>query len=100
MYHYIQSQHINYEFTNMYCLHYLTCGTYGSSHYIDNQCACQLLLTDKINLLDKAKGTHHFEVDENQAKFIYKQIQSKLPGYLVPRLVQDIMGKKSKTLAI
>jgi EF-P beta-lysylation protein EpmB len=53
-----------------------------------------------INLLDKAKGTHHFEVDENQAKFIYKQIQSKLPGYLVPRLVQDIMGKKSKTLAI
>jgi EF-P beta-lysylation protein EpmB len=51
-----------------------------------------------INLLDKAHGTHHYQVEENQAKIIYKEIQSRLPGYLLPRLVQDISGKKSKTL--
>jgi L-lysine 2,3-aminomutase len=42
-----------------------------------------------LHMLDKVKGAAHFYVDESRAKQIHLEMQSKLPGYLVPKLVVD-----------
>lgn len=49
-----------------------------------------------LHLLDKAAGTGHFEVDEPQALALIKEVQARLPGYLVPKLVKEVAGEKSK----
>jgi EF-P beta-lysylation protein EpmB len=49
-----------------------------------------------LHLLDKATGTGHFEVSEAEAKVLIKQVQNRLPGYLVPKLVKEIAGAESK----
>jgi L-lysine 2,3-aminomutase len=49
-----------------------------------------------LHLLDKAAGTKHFEVSEQSARQIIKQVQNNLPGYLVPKLVEEIKGFASK----
>ncbi|TXL15606.1 EF-P beta-lysylation protein EpmB [Methylococcaceae bacterium HT4] len=53
-----------------------------------------------LHLLDKAKGTAHFEVSENDAVKIHQSLQHILPGYLVPKLVKEQPGKAAKTLII
>jgi EF-P beta-lysylation protein EpmB len=50
-----------------------------------------------LNQLDKAKGTHHFRVSNKKAKSIYKKLLKLLPGYLVPKLVEEISGKLNKS---
>lgn len=47
-----------------------------------------------LNLLDRASGTAHFEVDDMSAKEIIRTLQTLLPGYMLPKVVRD-MGKKS-----
>lgn len=42
-----------------------------------------------LHLLDKAAGTGHFEVPEAHARGLMKDVQTALPGYLVPKLVRD-----------
>ncbi|MDO9169201.1 MAG: EF-P beta-lysylation protein EpmB [Methylobacter sp.] len=49
-----------------------------------------------LHLLDKATGTGHFEVSEQQALILIRQIQATLPGYLVPKLVKEQAGAASK----
>lgn len=49
-----------------------------------------------LHSLDKANGTQHFEVSEEDALKLIKQIQDHLPGYLVPKLVKEIAGAASK----
>jgi EF-P beta-lysylation protein EpmB len=49
-----------------------------------------------LHLLDKVSGAGHFEVGEDEALELVRQIQAKLPGYLVPKLVKEIAGKDSK----
>lgn len=49
-----------------------------------------------LHLLDKATGTGHFEVSRTEAVELFKQIQSKLPGYLVPKLVEEQAGAAAK----
>ena len=49
-----------------------------------------------LHLLDKANGTGHFEVSECAAKLLIEQVQNTLPGYLVPKLVKEQAGYKSK----
>ena len=49
-----------------------------------------------LHLLDKAIGTGHFEVSETVAIALFKEIQATLPGYLVPKLVQEQAGAMSK----
>jgi EF-P beta-lysylation protein EpmB len=49
-----------------------------------------------LHLLDKAKGTGHFEVSDFTAKILIEQMQNTLPGYLVPKLVKEIAGAGSK----
>lgn len=50
-----------------------------------------------IHQLDHAKGVAHYEISDDQAKALVAEIRTKLPGYLVPRLVREIAGEKSKT---
>lgn len=50
-----------------------------------------------LNQLDKAKGTSHFRVSDERAKILHKQLLQNLSGYLVPKLVVEISGKKNKT---
>jgi L-lysine 2,3-aminomutase len=49
-----------------------------------------------LHLLDKATGTGHFEVSKQEAVALYKQLQTILPGYLVPKLVEEQAGSVSK----
>jgi EF-P beta-lysylation protein EpmB len=49
-------------------------------------------------LLDSVAGAAHFEVSDLDAKKIYLELQSMLPGYLVPRLSREEPGKAAKTL--
>lgn len=51
-----------------------------------------------LHVLDKISGTAHFDTDINKTRMIYQQLQDRLPGYLVPRLVREEAGKSSKTL--
>ena len=50
-----------------------------------------------LHLLDKVAGSAHFFVDERSAVATYWQLLEDLPGYLVPKLVQEIAGKPFKT---
>jgi L-lysine 2,3-aminomutase len=52
-----------------------------------------------LNLLDRVAGAAHFEVPETRAIEIYAQMQAALPGFLLPKLVRDVAGHASKTLA-
>ena len=50
-----------------------------------------------LHLLDPVKGAMHFNVGKESALRITQQIKQQLPGYLVPRLVQELAGKKAKS---
>jgi EF-P beta-lysylation protein EpmB len=50
-----------------------------------------------LNQLDKVSGAHHFQVSDERAKSIHKELLQLLPGYLVPKLVEEIQGKKNKS---
>ncbi|MDH3978433.1 MAG: EF-P beta-lysylation protein EpmB [Gammaproteobacteria bacterium] len=49
-----------------------------------------------IHQLDQVTGTAHFKVDDHKALQLIKQTAEKLPGYLVPKLVRETAGEKSK----
>lgn len=51
-----------------------------------------------LHLLDKARGTAHFEVPDEEALVLYDSLRQGLPGYLVPRLVREIAGEPYKSL--
>jgi KamA family protein len=50
-----------------------------------------------LHVLDRATGTHHFEVSLDRSKELANRLRASLPGYLVPKLVQEIPGRDSKT---
>ena len=51
-----------------------------------------------LHLPDRVRGTSHFHVDTDTATRLHTTIQSKLPGYLVPKLVREIPGRPAKEL--
>ncbi len=50
-----------------------------------------------LHLLDRVQNAAHFEVELATAQEIYKELQARLPGYLLPKMVQEIAGQASKT---
>lgn len=50
-----------------------------------------------LHLLDSVAGAAHFDLPEVQAKAIYQELHTLLPGFLVPRMVREIAGEASKT---
>jgi L-lysine 2,3-aminomutase len=49
-------------------------------------------------MLDPIIGTQHFAVELSKAKQIFSELSSKLPGYLLPRLVVEQPGAANKIL--
>lgn len=49
-----------------------------------------------LHLLDRARGTAHFEVDEARATALLRELRASLPGYLVPKLVREVEGEAFK----
>jgi len=51
-----------------------------------------------LHLLDAVAGAAHFDVDSDTGRELVARLRSRLPGYLVPRLVRETPGELSKTL--
>jgi len=49
-----------------------------------------------LHLLDRVQGAAHFEVAEDRALAIHRELLEYLPGYLVPRLVREEAGAAYK----
>ena len=50
-----------------------------------------------LHLLDRVRGAAHFEVPEERGRELVDALRARLPGYLVPRLVREVPGERSKT---
>ena len=49
-----------------------------------------------LHTLDKVKGCNHFHISDTKAINLYKELQSKLPGFLVPKLVKEVPFRSYK----
>lgn len=49
-----------------------------------------------LHALDRVTGAAHFEVGDEQARAIHRELRARLPGYLVPRLVREQPGAPAK----
>ncbi len=56
----------------------------------------QGILPYYLHLLDTVSGAAHFQVDLSRAKQLYAQLLTRLPGYLVPKLVYEKAGMLTK----
>lgn len=53
-----------------------------------------------LHMLDRVQGAGHFEVTETVARSLMLELNQRLPGYLVPRLVREIPGMPGKVLVM
>lgn len=51
-----------------------------------------------IHQLDRVAGAAHFEVDPDVGRQLIAELQTRVPGYAVPRYVQEIPGEAHKTI--
>ncbi|WP_423823924.1 EF-P beta-lysylation protein EpmB [Salinisphaera sp. SPP-AMP-43] len=51
-----------------------------------------------LHLLDRVRGTHHFEVAETDAVALMQTVSGRLPGYLVPKLAREGAGDEAKSV--
>lgn len=51
-----------------------------------------------LHQLDRVDGAAHFEVPIDEGRQIMAGLRTRLPGYMVPRYVQEIPGEPSKTI--
>jgi EF-P beta-lysylation protein EpmB len=51
-----------------------------------------------LHLLDRVRGSAHFEVPEPRARELMAALSARLPGYLLPRLVREMPGAGGKTV--
>jgi EF-P beta-lysylation protein EpmB len=49
-----------------------------------------------LHQLDRVQGAAHFEVADTRALALIEQMRTRLPGYLVPKLVREVGGDPSK----
>jgi len=50
-----------------------------------------------LHLLDRVSGAAHFDIPEAQARALLDEVHTRLPGYLVPRLVREQAAAPYKT---
>ena len=50
-----------------------------------------------LHQLDRVNGAAHFEVQPKLGLQLIKQISQRLPGYAVPKFVQELAGHPNKT---
>lgn len=51
-----------------------------------------------LHQLDRVAGAAHFEVDPDVGRCLIAELRKRLPGYAVPRYVQEIAGEAHKTV--
>jgi EF-P beta-lysylation protein EpmB len=51
-----------------------------------------------LHLLDRVEGAAHFALEESVILKLQHQLQTRLPGYLMPKIVREIAGTPFKTL--
>ena len=51
-----------------------------------------------LHMPDRVQGTAHFYVQDDEALNLFRQMQSLLPGYLVPRVVREVPDEPNKIL--
>lgn len=49
-----------------------------------------------LHMLDPVEGSQHFEVSVEEARTLLSVLAENLPGFLLPRLVREIPGRKAK----
>ena len=49
-----------------------------------------------LHMLDPVEGAAHFEVPDQEARKLHQELTSRLPGYLVPKLVREVQGAPAK----
>lgn len=50
-----------------------------------------------LHVLDKVQGAEHFDLPDNHAIELMRELIKRQPGYLVPKLVREIGGQPGKT---
>ena len=50
-----------------------------------------------LHQLDPVQGAAHFAISDARARELWQQINARLPGFLVPKLVREIPNRDSKT---
>lgn len=53
-----------------------------------------------LHQLDRVSGSQHFEVSQAEGRQLIEQLRNSLPGYLVPRYVQEIPERMAKTILL
>ncbi len=51
-----------------------------------------------LHAVDRVRGAAHFLVPDERARELAGELASRLPGYLVPRLVREVPGADAKTV--
>jgi KamA family protein len=51
-----------------------------------------------LHQLDRVRGASHFEVPVSRGLELVAEMRNRLPGYAVPRFVQEVAGEASKTV--
>ena len=51
-----------------------------------------------LHQLDPVQGASHFEVDTETGRQLVEQLRRRLPGYMVPKYVQEVPGEPYKTI--
>jgi EF-P beta-lysylation protein EpmB len=49
-----------------------------------------------LHQLDRVQGAAHFEVPDERARALHRELAARLSGYLVPRLVREVAGDPGK----
>ncbi|HEA53922.1 hypothetical protein LCGC14_1621570 [marine sediment metagenome] len=50
-----------------------------------------------LHAFDPVAGAHHFDVSDEEARVLVRELLCRLPGFLVPRLVREVPGNAAKT---
>ncbi|WP_286234509.1 EF-P beta-lysylation protein EpmB [Thalassotalea sediminis] len=50
-----------------------------------------------LHLFDKVQGVAHFNISDQQAQSLVKNMMATLPGFLMPKVVREIAGEANKT---
>lgn len=50
-----------------------------------------------LHAFDPVAGAHHFDVSDDRARGLARELLARLPGFLVPRLVRELPGEASKS---
>jgi L-lysine 2,3-aminomutase len=74
----------------------------GVNDRLEDQLALSEILGDHgvlpyyLHVLDRVRGAKHFDVSEAEASQLVGRMLTRLPGFLVPRLVREVAGEHGK----